>query len=83
MAKTAAMDKMLKTIEQKADAINFRIDTHTEWIWMNDFVTRLQFNEPITISDKTRFIDMAQAFCLVLGLNYKELLNECAKKAWA
>lgn len=83
MAKTATMDKLLKTIEQRADAINFHIDTHEEWIWLNELVTRLQFNEPVTIDEKRQCVDTLQAFCLVLGLNYSALLHKYAKEAWA
>lgn len=83
MAKTAAMDKILKTIEQRADAIDFHIDTHEEWIWLNRLVTRLQFDEPVTISEKMQCIDTLQAFCLVLGLNYSALLHKYTEEAWA
>ena len=83
MAKTAAMDKMLKTIEQRADAIDFHIDTHEEWIWLNRLVTRLQFDEPVTIDEKVRCIYTLQAFCLVLGLNYSALLHKYTEEAWA
>ena len=72
-----AIDYMVKAIETKADAVDYKIDECTSYCAMCQIITDFEYEgkEP-TFAEKEYCANTLKDLCAYLGLNYAFLLEK-------